>query len=94
MDIVLEIVDTFVFDYCYAALFPALPGLSGFKTEENSTIALNNFKYTPASQYISVSPYQYAYTTSWPRDNTLRQFISLYLIVLFVILTQLYLANH
>jgi Delta7-sterol 5-desaturase len=100
MDIVLEIVDTFVFDRLYAGVWPALSGsgaINSIYNSQNTTIPtfgdhpaglLNNYKYTPASQYISVAPSKWAYMTSWPRDDPYRQLLSLYLITWYAILFQ------
>jgi Delta7-sterol 5-desaturase len=92
MDIVLEIVDTFFLDRFYASFWPALPGPGVINSIQNmpngtswsfrdpSTASLNNFHYKSASQYISVAPSKWAYLTSWPRDDSYRQLLSLYLI--------------
>jgi lathosterol oxidase len=94
MDVVLEIIDRLVFDPIYANVFPtagfslgpnAYKGIIANRTissvVEKPTAALyNNYLYTPASQYIHIAPSEYAYLTTVPRDDPIRQFISLYLI--------------
>jgi lathosterol oxidase len=96
MDIVLEFVDRLVFDPIYATLFPtaglalganAYKGLlanrtvSSFAEHPTAAALYNNFQYTPASKYIQLGPSEYAYLTTVSRDDPIRQFISLYLIV-------------
>lgn len=88
MDIILEVCDTFAFDYIYSAILPAKPlpydlikeGLS------NSTLhaATSTWKYTPATSYFSFEPRDVAYMSQWQRDNIFRQFISLFFIVWYV----------
>lgn len=89
MDIVLEAFDAYLFDSIYAQLFPAAPGPIAYTAIGNFTISsmreeptayYNNYQYQPASQYISFSPSKYAYMSSLPRDNMLRQAISLFTI--------------
>lgn len=96
MDIVLEVIDAFVFDRFYASFWPALPGPGAINSIQNmpnattwsfrnaATAPLNNFQFKPASQYISVAPSKWAYLTSWPRDDPYRQLLSLYLITWYV----------
>lgn len=91
MDIVLEIFDTFGFDYFYSAILPAGPvpyDLTGNGTG-NSTLprsALSTWQYKPATQYFSLTPHEAAYSSSWNRDNPYRQGLSLFLITWFVLL--------
>lgn len=40
----------------------------------------NGWQWSPASQYFSVEPSEYAYMSQLPRDNFYRQLISLYLL--------------
>lgn len=93
MDIVLEVFDTFVFDYLYACALPLSAPSSdiisnvfkGVNSTTASTIAQvngigNGFVYTPATKYFSLEPFKYAYQSSLPRDNGFRQVISLFLI--------------
>ena len=92
MDIVLELCDTFVFDWLYAA---ALPGpaqdnawsstkignatTSSFFSMRESDTAFPRWQYNPATQYFSIEPSQYAYMSQLPRDSVYRQAISLFL---------------
>ncbi|ODV92483.1 hypothetical protein CANCADRAFT_30630 [Tortispora caseinolytica NRRL Y-17796] len=72
MDIVLEIVDTFFFDRVYAELFPLRPA-TGNSTYVNQIVEL------PRAQFLD--PTEWAVKSSLPRDNVVREFISLFLIV-------------
>ncbi|EZF31621.1 hypothetical protein H109_07601 [Trichophyton interdigitale MR816] len=93
MDIVLEVFDTFVFDYLYACALPLSAPSSdiisnifkGVNSTTASTIAQvsgvgNGFVYSPATKYFSLEPFEYAYQSSLPRDNGFRQVLSLFLI--------------
>lgn len=88
MDIVLEVIDTFVFDYVYAAILPARPApydfLSGASNATYGGAAASTWRYQPASKYIGFEPREAAYLSSWQRDNLYRQFISLFLITWYV----------
>jgi Delta7-sterol 5-desaturase len=93
MDIVLEILDTFIFDRLYAQISPTSPNTYGSLKSANATTAgvrelpsdlYNNFHYRPATQYFSLEPSKWAYMTSWQRDDPLRQLVSLYLITWYV----------
>jgi lathosterol oxidase len=85
MDVVLEIVDRFVLDRLYATVYPlsaerlSMVLDSGF----NGTLvnAHPSYTFTPASKYLTVSPTEYAYLSQWPRDNPIRQAISMFLIL-------------
>lgn len=93
MDIILEVVDTFVFDRCYATLLPETSRVV-FKdalhaTNQTSYIfdafvgpGSSNWIYKPATEYFTFEPSQYAYMSLWPRDYLWRQFISLFFITL------------
>lgn len=88
MDIVLEVVDTFIFDHIYSSLLPAsilAPTANAtFSSlrEEPTGFALPaaTWQYEPASKYFSVQPSQAAYESAWPRDDWRRQLLTLYLI--------------
>ena len=88
MDIVLEVVDTFVFDHIYSSLLPASTSPPSANAtfssirEEPTGFALPaaTWQYEPASKYFSVQPSQAAYESAWPRDDWRRQLLSLYLI--------------
>ena len=81
MDIALELVDHFVLDYAYSAVFPAHP--AAFKVAGmNVTTAqtLSSWEYKPTSFLFYLEPSVYAYSSSIPRDNVFRQAFSLFLI--------------
>lgn len=90
MDIVLEVLDTFVYDRLYSNILPLRQSphtwspLDFIAPSPNTTWAsleesgIQNYKYQPASQFYSVQPSEYAYMSRLPRDNILRQTISLY----------------
>jgi Delta7-sterol 5-desaturase len=83
MDIILELVDTFVGDFLYAGLLPARPAPYDFPlaTAANATSqTFSTWQYKPATALFSLEPSQYAYMSAWPRNNIFRQAISLYLI--------------
>jgi Delta7-sterol 5-desaturase len=93
MDIVLEIFDTFGFDYLYSTVLPAGPApyyLSGnVAGSSNSTLprsAFSIWQYKPATQFFSITPHEAAYSSSWNRNNPYRQGLSLFLITWFVLL--------
>lgn len=97
MDIVLEIFDTFIADYCYAFVLPASKPSAAFQSVKHAAtstfsslregatpITGNGYSWQPATSYYSLEPSQYAYMSAWPRDNGYRQLLSLYLITWFV----------
>lgn len=43
-------------------------------------ITSNGWQWKPASTWISFEPSQYAYQSTWDRDNIYRQIVSLYLL--------------
>ena len=76
MDVILDILDTFLLDRCYASLLPD-PNYS------NATV----FDIKPAvNQHVGVyyplQASEWAYASLWKRDNLLRQFTSFFLIAL------------
>ncbi|KAJ5948656.1 hypothetical protein N7454_001963 [Penicillium verhagenii] len=87
MDIILDILDTFVFDRCYASLLPD-PSFGN----NSSTF---DFK-TPVNQHIGVyyplQASELAYASLWKRDYILRQGVSFFLIAL-IFAWLLYLAG-
>ncbi|CAK7271150.1 c-5 sterol desaturase [Sporothrix epigloea] len=85
MDIALELMDQYVFDYAYAAVFPAYPVAFNKVAGLNATAAqtLSSWEYTPSSFLLELEPSVYAYASSVPRDNVFRQFFSLFLITWF-----------
>lgn len=92
MDIVLEALDTYVFDHIYAKTFPTesvsaypiLTKLAGdLPSSFNGTEKLpltNAWVYKPATSYFILEPSMSAYMSAFPRDNIYRQAISLFLI--------------
>jgi lathosterol oxidase len=80
MDIVLEVLDTYAWDYLYAALYPAKASHGAFEPASNATVPLTSWEYTPATKYLYLEPSEAAYQSAWPRDNIYRQGISLFLI--------------
>jgi lathosterol oxidase len=91
MDVVLEGLDTFLFDHLYAALLPAeTPGftpngtfssLRELPTDTPYTAA--QWEYKPATQYLTFRPRPVAYQSQWVRDDYRRQLLSLFLITWF-----------
>ncbi|KAF2841506.1 hypothetical protein M501DRAFT_929115 [Patellaria atrata CBS 101060] len=89
MDVVLEVFDSFFFDRVYAYAYPSVAAHNAFSNlRANSTYssvrevptAYKNYEYKPATHYFSIEPSDYAYMSQWPRDNAMRQLISLFLI--------------
>lgn len=88
MDIVLEVFDTFAFDYIYAKALPlksasqfisSLPA-SSFNTTHAALTGGNGYVHDPASIYLQVEPSEYAYLSAAARDNPYRQALTLFLI--------------
>ena len=83
MDIVLELIDTFIADNAYAYFFPIQLGSSVLpkETVANSSIReISPWKWQPATKLFHVEPSQNAYMSSLTRDNPYRQLVTLYLI--------------
>lgn len=82
MDIVLEVTDTFLFDYMYAWALPAREVPLGYPDQfaTNATQKLTAWQYKPATSWFSLEPSAAAYGSSLARDNTVRQFFSFFLI--------------
>ncbi|KAF2715162.1 hypothetical protein K504DRAFT_478417 [Pleomassaria siparia CBS 279.74] len=84
MDIVLELFDTFAFDYVYAAVLPNnAPNFSPNTTLSSIDAPFHSpkaWEYVPATNYFSLQPRQAAYNSQWTRDDWRRQFVSLYMI--------------
>ena len=96
MDIILEIVDTLVLDRVYATLFPASTSqffrhklnnatTSTFSSLREGATPAPQYTYIfePASRLVSLNPTEWAYKSSLPRDNVIRQGFSLFAIVWF-----------
>lgn len=87
MDIVLELTDTFIGDYAYAYFFPIKPTPYDFpeRPAGNATAqTFSSWTYKPATQLIYVQPSQAAYRSQMPRDDIIRQLITLYFITWYV----------
>ena len=86
MDIVLEVIDTFLFDRLYATLLPASSvnaakaAIKDAATSTFSSVREMPTAYHAASQFLQLEPSQFAYMSAWPRDCIWRQALSLYLI--------------
>jgi len=96
MDIILEIADTLALDRVYSFFLPASPSQYLYHTLKNATApsfpsihegangpTQFNYIYEPASQYISLNPTEWTYSSSLPRNNIYRQGLSLFFIVWF-----------
>ncbi|KAK0711625.1 hypothetical protein B0H67DRAFT_493504 [Lasiosphaeris hirsuta] len=84
MDVILEVTDTFMFDYMYAWVLPATPAPYDFpdKVHANASAqAFSSWQYTPSTKLFSIEPSQAAYASAWSRDNVYRQGLSLFLIL-------------
>jgi lathosterol oxidase len=82
MDIVLEVSDTFMFDYMYAFLHPAkLHDFPDHAAANVSARAFSAWQYKPATSFFSIEPSEAAYMSEWARDNIFRQSVSLFLIL-------------
>ncbi|KAI9677595.1 MAG: c-5 sterol desaturase [Caeruleum heppii] len=84
MDVVLEVFDTFGFDRLWATLLPASSASDFVRStlvDKTSTRELPTlYHYQPASQFLPLEPSEWAFRSALPRDNIIRQTISLYLI--------------
>lgn len=83
MDIVLELTDTFIADYVYAYFHPSRPAPYDFPhaAKANASVpAFSAWSYHPATKFFSVEPSPAAYLSAWPRDNPIRQVITLFFI--------------
>ena len=87
MDVVLEVTDTFMFDYMYAWLLPAkLHDFPDHVAANASARAFSTWQYKPATVFLSLEPSEAAYMSAWSRDNIFRQSVSLFLIMWYVLL--------
>lgn len=80
MDIVLEVTDTFLWDYMYALALPASSQPYNYPELSNATTVHNGWEYKPSTALFSLKPSQAAYTSALPRDNIYRQAFSLFLV--------------
>ncbi|KAJ5648170.1 hypothetical protein N7490_004542 [Penicillium lividum] len=75
MDIILDVLDTFVFDRCYASLLPD-PSFG------NSTLYFRPAVNQHVNIYYPLQASDLAYASLWKRDNIARQSVSFFLIAL------------
>ncbi|KAL5604687.1 hypothetical protein BROUX41_001962 [Berkeleyomyces rouxiae] len=81
MDVVLEVIDTYVADHIYAWAVPArLASHSAVSGNASGSVSFSNWKYVPATSYLHMEPSPAAYLSEWNRDHTLRQLITLFFI--------------
>lgn len=91
MDVVLEVFDTYLFDYIYANVAPSPLAIQyGWKASPpNNTFSdllhpapatANGWTYKQTTDYLRMEPGQYAYMSRWDRENAMRQAISLFFI--------------
>ncbi|KAH8170755.1 fatty acid hydroxylase superfamily protein [Sarocladium implicatum] len=83
MDIVLEVTDTFIGDYLWSFFLPARPAPQDYADAvyaNSSAKSFSSWTYEPSTHLFSLEPSQYAYMSSFPRDDPLRQLTSLYFI--------------
>jgi lathosterol oxidase len=73
MDVVLEVFDTLLLDYVYSVVLPA--------SSHNLPV---EWRYTPATRYLTLTPGVAAFSSVWSRDNIFRQAVSLFFITWFV----------
>ena len=88
MDIVLEITDTFIGDYLWSYFLPARPAPQDYADAVYANSSAKTFSawtYEPSTHLFSLEPSQYAYMSSFLRDDPLRQFTSLYFITWYVL---------
>lgn len=87
MDVVLDVLDTFVFDRAYAAVLPASQTQLALNKDLLSTYNQN------VGRYVSLSPSTWAVRSSWLRDDVKRQALSLFFIMWCVSPTSIQQAN-
>lgn len=85
MDVILEVVDTFLFDRFYATLLPGSTPIVKNNIVKDATSTFSSRREIPTAiprshQLFQLKPSQYAYMSQWDRDNIYRQSVSLYLI--------------
>lgn len=80
MDIVLEIVDSFVADHVYAWALPAKPAPYDLHLANATSQTFSPWQYKPSTYLFSIQPSQAAYMSQWSRDNIYRQSLSLFAI--------------
>lgn len=78
MDVVLDVLDTFLLDKFYASVLP--DKLSGGNTTESLDFKPPLNRHVKA--YYDLAPSQWADSSIWKRDDLLRQYSSFFLIAL------------
>lgn len=84
MDVLLDILDTYVFDRFYAAILPATNPVTASAGTYNKHIGL----------YYPLPPSPYADSSTWKRDDIVRQTMSLFLIGWYVSHSRLHNSHH
>ncbi|KAL2007491.1 hypothetical protein VTN00DRAFT_8929 [Thermoascus crustaceus] len=79
MDIVLDVLDTLVFDHVYAALLPISAETLAKKPIVDDGALLSQYNQN-VGRYIDLPPSKWAALSSWSRDDIRRQTISLFAI--------------
>lgn len=83
MDIILEIIDTFIADYAYAYLYPIQPEINNFPHKTTSNVSAQTFSqwtWKPATKFLQIQPSKAAYMSSLTRDHPYRQLATLFFI--------------
>lgn len=70
MDVLLDVLDTFVLDRAYAAVLPVHGNPIKPSVPYNENVG----------RYLELAPTRWAYLSRLPRDHILRQFLSFFLI--------------
>lgn len=78
MDVVLDVLDTFVFDRLYSTFLPANLAQLAANKENFPTYNEN------VNRYVTLPPSHWATRSSWARDDIQRQAVSLFLIMWYV----------
>ncbi|KAE8144977.1 putative sterol delta 5,6-desaturase [Aspergillus avenaceus] len=80
MDVVLDVLDTLVFDQLYATVLPR-----SFKAGSTDHFFLNGTETAALNEninrYVALSPSEWATKSAWPRHYIFRQSLSLFLII-------------
>lgn len=76
MDVVLDILDTFLFDRFYASVLPDQSALYG-----NSTLLGTSHLNENVRVYYPLEPSPWAEASQWKRDHLARQSFSLFLLI-------------
>lgn len=76
MDVLLDILDTFVFDRLYASVVPA-----SLATYDNSTLLGTSHLNQNIRAYYPLEPSPWAEASYFKRDDLIRQSLSLFLLI-------------